>query len=243
MPKRRIPSPVSYWISVAGCVFMACALLKPEASVFQSGTKDEKLQTALVTSALVINEYLADPPPAPNGDANGDGTRDATQDEFVELVNTGATPLDISGFTISDATSTRFTIPSNKVIPPGEAAVVFGGGTPTGSFGNAAANGLVFAIGGAGLSLNNGADSIIIKDNFGVEAVRHNYPPPNSGIGQALTRSPDVTGGFVAHSSAAGSGGRLFSPGERASGIPFTTTDPLIISISPNAAIVGTGEL
>jgi hypothetical protein len=248
MPKRRIPSLLFHWISVSGCVFLgcvflACALLKPEASVFQSEIRNEKPQTASVTTMLVINEYLADPPAGLDGDANGDGTRDAAQDEFVELVNTGAVPLDISGFTISDATSIRFTIPPNRIIPPGEAAVVFGGGMPAGQFGNAGANGIVFAIGGAGLSLNNGGDSIIIKDNFGVEAVRHNYPPPNSGIGQAITRSPDVTGGFVAHSTATGSGGRLFSPGARASGTPFTTTDPVIIAISPNAAIVGSGEL
>jgi hypothetical protein len=206
-------------------------------------TRDEIRRTTLVTAALAVNEYLADPPPGPAGDANEDGTRDATQDEFVELVNTGAAPLDISGYTISDATTVRFTVPSGRIIPPGEAAVVFGGGIPTGSFGNAGANGLVFAIGGAGLSLNNGGDSIIIKDNLGAEAARHDYPPPNSGIGQAITRSPDVTGSFVAHSSATGSGGRLFSPGTRANGISFTTTDPVIILISPDAATVGSGEV
>jgi hypothetical protein len=207
--------------------------------------KTAGMRTALVAGALVINEYLADPPPGPGlaGDANGDGVRDAAQDEFVELVNTTAATLDISGFTISDATAVRFTVPAGRAIPPGEAAVIFGGGTPTGPFGNAAANGLVFAIGGAGLSLNNGGDSIIVKDNFGAEAARHDYPPPNSGIGQALTRSPDVTGSFVAHSSAAGGGGRLFSPGTRVSGTPFTTTDPVIISVAPNAAIVGSGEV
>lgn len=201
------------------------------------------MRTASVTGALAINEYLADPPPGAAGDANGDGVRDAAQDEFVELVNTTAAPLDISGFTISDTTAVRFTVPPGRAIPPGEAAVVFGGGTPTGPFGNAGANGLLFAIGGAGLSLNNGGDSIIVKDNFGAEAVRHDYPPPNSGIGQAITRSPDVTGNFVAHSSAAGGGGRLFSPGTRANGIPFTTTDPVIISVAPNAAVVGSGEV
>ncbi|HEX8090581.1 MAG TPA: IPT/TIG domain-containing protein, partial [Blastocatellia bacterium] len=137
----------------------------------------------------------------------------------------------------------RFTVPPGRAIPPGEAAIVFGGGTPAGSFGNAWANGLVFAIGGAGLSLNNGGDSIIVKDNLGAEAARQDYPPPNSGIGQALTRSPDVTGNFVAHSSVAGSEGRLFSPGTRANGTPFTTTDPVIISVAPNAAVVGSGEV
>src|SRR5439155_18499842 len=117
---------------------------------------------------LIINEYLADPPAGAAGDANGDGTRDGTQDEFVELVNEGTAPLNIGLFTISDATTTRFTFPAGKVIPPGEAAVVFGGGTAIGAFGNAAVNGLVFVAGGSGLSLNNGGDTITIKDNLGV---------------------------------------------------------------------------
>src|ERR687885_710153 len=113
--------------------------------------------------SLVINEYLADPPDGTAGDANGDGTRSATQDEFVELVNSGATPLNISGFKIKDTDAVRFTFPANTIIPPGESTVVFGGGTPTGAFGNAAANGLVFTASG-GLSLNNDMDMITVQD-------------------------------------------------------------------------------
>src|SRR4051794_31368354 len=37
--------------------------------------------------SLIINEYMASPPAGIAGDANGDGTRSATQDEFIELVN------------------------------------------------------------------------------------------------------------------------------------------------------------
>ena len=43
-------------------------------------------------AVLLINEVLADPP-ALIGDANRDGTISATQDEFVELVNTGSDPV------------------------------------------------------------------------------------------------------------------------------------------------------
>ena len=192
---------------------------------------------------LIINEYLADPPAGASGDANGDGTRDGTQDEFVELVNNGAAPLNIGLFTISDSTTTRFTFPAGKVIPPGEAAVVFGGGTPTGAFGNAAANGLVFAAGGSGLSLNNGGDTITIKDNLGVTVTSLTFGATEGGAHQSITRSPDITGGFAIHSTAAGSGGRLFSPGTRVNGSPFTTTDPVIASISPDLVVVGSGEL
>src|ERR1051325_7112758 len=116
------------------------------------------------TASIVINEYLADPagsgPGDLAGDANGDGVRDSSADEFVEIVNTGPAPVNFGLFTISDAAQIRFTVPAGKFIPPGEAAVVFGGGNPTGAFGNATANGLVFTAGSGGLSLNNGGDTI-----------------------------------------------------------------------------------
>lgn len=200
-----------------------------------------KLKPQVAT--LIINEYLADPPDGLAGDANGDGVRDASADEFVELVNNGAAPLNIGLFTISDATQTRFTVPAGKVIPPGEAAVVFGGGTPTGDFGNATANGLVFAVGGSGLSLNNGGDTITVKDGLAAVVDAVTYGSTEGNANQSITRSPDITGPFVEHSTAAGSGGALFSPGSRVNGAPFTTTDPVIDSISPVGMIAGAGDV
>ncbi|MFL6216274.1 MAG: lamin tail domain-containing protein [Blastocatellia bacterium] len=192
---------------------------------------------------LVINEYLASPPAGIAGDANGDGTRSATQDEFIELVNADTAPLNISGFTISDSTQVRYTIPANKIIPPGEAAVIFGGGSPTGAFGNAAANGLVFAVGGSGLSLNDGGDMIIVKDATATTVASLTYTAAEGGAGQALTRSPDITGSFVTHSTASGAGGRLFSPGTRVDGTTFTVPLPHIDSISPNFVVAGSGDV
>ncbi|HEY7547018.1 MAG TPA: lamin tail domain-containing protein, partial [Blastocatellia bacterium] len=157
-----------------------------------SSTKSNPEPLASITpqaATLIINEYLADPPPAPNGDANGDGVFNTTQDEFVELVNTGSVPLNISGFTISDALQVRYTIPSGKIIPSGEAAVIFGGGTPMGSFGNAGANLLVFAVGGAGLSLNNtGGDTITVKDSMGNIVDSLTYTSTEGNADQSITR-------------------------------------------------------
>jgi hypothetical protein len=190
----------------------------------------------------VINEYLADPPDGPPGDSNGDGTRDAAQDEFIELVNSSTAPLNVAGFTVSDAAQLRFTLPAGRVIPPGEAAVIFGGGTPSGPFGNASANNLVFAVGtSAGLSLNNGGDSIIIRDAAGAEVARRDYPAPEGSANQSITRSPDVQGAFAPHLSAPGSAGRPFSPGTLVNGLSFTSTDPVIDLISPEAVVVGSG--
>ncbi|MEW6127083.1 MAG: lamin tail domain-containing protein [Acidobacteriota bacterium] len=187
-------------------------------------------EPALEVVSLIINEYQADPADGIEGDANGDGTRSASQDEFVELVNTDSAPLDVSGFTISDAAQVRFTFPQGKIIPVGEAAVVFGGGTPMGDFGNAGNNGLVFAA--SGLNLNNGADSIIVKDHFGVEVTRRDYPSADGSANQSITLSPDISGDYVRHSLAAGSNGALFSPGRKITGEAFTVA-PLIANLSP----------
>jgi lamin tail-like protein/IPT/TIG domain-containing protein len=234
---KKFVSPFCVFVLAMVLMFSAVASLKT-----QSQSPAAALTPEVVD--LIINEYLADPPAGAAGDANRDGTRDGTQDEFVEVVNEGTTLLNIGLFTISDSTTTRFTFPAGKVIPPGEAAIVFGGGMPAGAFGNAAANGLVFvAAGGSGLSLNNGGDTIAIKDNLGVIVTSLTFGASEGGAHQSITRSPDITGGFTIHSTAAGSGGGFFSPGTRVNGSPFTTTDPVIASISPDLVVVGSGEL
>src|SRR6476661_1012473 len=50
---------------------------------------------------LVLNEILA----GPARDWDGSGTFSSRDDEWVELVNTGATPLDLGGFLITDGDS------------------------------------------------------------------------------------------------------------------------------------------
>ena len=219
-------------------------------SVFASKGAQEISSNILLApqvATLIVNEYLADPGGSSSGDlegdANGDGTRDSAADEFVELVNTGSAPLEVGLFTVSDGAQVRFTIPAGKVIPAGESALVFGGGTPTGAFGNATANGLVFTAGSGGLSLNNGGDTITIKDNLAATVTSVTFGSSEGGANQSITRSPDISGSFTTHSTAAGSGGALFSPGARVNGAPFTTTDPVIASISPDGAITGSGDV
>lgn len=89
----------------------------------------EALESRLMLSVsnFVINEIFAHPPDSVAGDANRDGTSDAAIDEFVEIVNYGATTEDISGWTISDGASVRHTFPAAKVIPEAQAIVKFVG--------------------------------------------------------------------------------------------------------------------
>ncbi|MCI0346361.1 MAG: lamin tail domain-containing protein, partial [Chloroflexi bacterium] len=178
---------------------------------------------------LLIHEIHADPANGAPGDANGDGTRDAEDDEFVELVNTGYAPLDISGWTISDGLSVRHTFAAGTIVPGREAVVVFGGGSPTGAFGNAAANGLVFTASTGGLSLNNTGDTVTVADAFAQVVQQVTYGSA-ANDNQSLTRDPDFTNTpLVKHTLAAGAGGARWSPGARNGGAAFTVPAGAVI--------------
>lgn len=77
----------------------------------------------------VITEVLYAVPTS-DGDANRDGTRDSAGDEFIELVNPHARPIDLRGYTISDSgegkARFKFTFPS-VLLEPGQVVVVFNG--------------------------------------------------------------------------------------------------------------------
>jgi hypothetical protein len=185
---------------------------------------DNTIDTTNISDTIyygfVLNEVLYDPPSGSPGDANGDGIRDANDDEFVELVNSSATSLDISGYKLYDAdrlsiNTANHEFPANTILNPGQAVVVFGGGTPTGNFGGS----LVFAASGQVLNLNNSGDILTIKNNndsilftFDVTVLSNN---PN----ESYTRFPDLYGNFTQHDSA--STGILFSPGTKADGTNF----------------------
>jgi uncharacterized repeat protein (TIGR01451 family) len=170
--------------------------------------------------SLVINEIHADPD-AVEGDANGDGKVNTGTDEFVEIVNVSGSDVNLTGWTLSDGIQVRHAFTSGTILEPGCAIVVFGGGTPTGTFGGAqvqtASTGL--------LGLNNGGDTVSIA--FSTAAVASTTYGAEGGNDQSITRCPDITGEFTPHITAdgppctpAGDGSR-FSPGTKVDETPF----------------------
>jgi len=79
---------------------------------------------------IVINEFLADPAADLSGDSNQDGVRSGSADEFIEILNFSDTAMDISGWSLTDAVSTRHVFPSTTVLSSFEYLVVFAGGSP-----------------------------------------------------------------------------------------------------------------
>ena len=157
---------------------------------------------------IVINEVHYNPVNSIAGDANGDGVRSASHDEFIELVNTEADSINLLGFTIHDAGGVIFTLPEIK-LGSYQALVIFGGGTPV-----AILNVKMLT---NALSLNNANNSVFIKNANGTTLDSMSYKT-NDGVGVSLVRSPEFTGLFVAHNTL---NSNLFSPGKTVNNLDF----------------------
>lgn len=180
-------------------------------------------------NSLLLNEVLYDPPAGNDGDANGDGIRHFDDDEFIELVNVSNQSIDISGYKFYDQENfvlgiANHVVPSNTIIEPNKAYVVFGGGTPTGSFGDA----IVHVASSAAFNLNTptsssgvgSGDTLTINDADGINVILFPITSPWSGSpDESYTLSPDICGDFEQHHFANSS--LLFSPGTKIDGSSF----------------------
>lgn len=161
---------------------------------------------------ISINEVLADPPTAAEdstlGDVNHDGVGDSFEDEFVELVNYGLDPIDISGWTLSDedAPGSEFTFPAGTVVPSLGFVTLFGGGSPQGFFG------LVFVDDGRiGNGLGNTGDTVELRRAG--ELVDVLVYGAEGGNNESMIRVPDGTGAWT-------------TPGEEGFPDPYTPHAP-----------------
>lgn len=168
-----------------------------------------------VQAFVVINEFLADPAAGLAGDANKDGVRSASNDEFVEILNYSPQPVDLTGWSLADASATRHIFPSQTLLSSYQYLVVFGGGAPhlTGVFWQLASTGT--------LSLNNTNETIFLRDVNAYVTDQIHYGSEGD-KDQSLTRFPEGTSPiFVAHKSLPQSAGAAFSPGTSVDGKPL----------------------
>ncbi len=142
---------------------------------------------------ISLNEVLADPPTSSGdplqGDVNRDGEGDSFEDEFIELVNFGTQPVEISGWTISDddAPGAEFVFPAGTIVPSMGFVTLFGGGSPQGF------SGLVFVDDGRiGNGLGNTGETVELKrDGILVDVLVYGAEAGNN---ESLIRVPDGTG-------------------------------------------------
>ena len=175
--------------------------------------------TDTIYYGFVLNEVLYDPPSGLDGDSNNDSLRDPNDDEFVEFVNDSDSIIDLSGYKIYDAERLALGTPNHEfpdgiLINPGQAVVVFGGGTPSGNFGGAQ----VFTASNQVLNLTNNGDLMTLTDSLGNTVIEFDVTPLSNNPNESYTRDPDLSGDFVQHN---GVSGTLFSPGTKTDGTPF----------------------
>ena len=145
-------------------------------------------------SALVINEFMADPNGDTDTDLNGDGTADSG-DEFVEIYNSGSQAVDLSGYQLDDEAEgggAPYTFPEGTELAPGAYAVVIGEANGR-SFGSFTASGVP--------SLNNGGDDIRLVAPSGTPVAEVTYSGAQATEGVSQARSPNGTGAFAAQTS------------------------------------------
>jgi uncharacterized protein (TIGR03437 family) len=217
-----------------------------------SGEVSATARLSIYPLSLVLNEVLADPPDGGAGDANHDGARSSTEDEFIELVNASTIDLNIGGYQLTTrgsggADTVRHTFAADTIVAPGTSVVVFGG-AQSAAFDPAHpafAGALIFNASSGGLSLTNGGSVVKLLDPSGatVELLAYGGAgEPDADRNQSLTRAPDVTGVYTAHEAAPGSGGRSFSPGTRVDASPFLDTVPITrIEVEPLSASIESG--
>lgn len=172
---------------------------------------------------VVINELLADP--AVGADPNQDGTADATEDEFVELVNAAGFSVDLEGLTLWDSQqdTPRHTFGPNSTLKPGEAVVVFGGGLPALAVDRCNAfpawnddNSLQL-----GLGMNNEGDTLTLRATDGTVVGSLTFD--GSIEDASIVLNPEISGTDYTHHSYVTDSVGAYSPCTLSTGAAFPT--------------------
>jgi len=138
-------------------------------------------------AALRLNEIMA----GPATDWDGSGVFSSRDDEWVEVVNDGAVPLDLSAFLLTDAGATpRFRF--SGVLDSGARLVVYGGDAYAWERDNGQP--------AFGLSLGNSGDSVLLweigpADTSLIDS--YTYQSHEAAADRAIGRLPDGNGAWA----------------------------------------------
>lgn len=186
---HQVPTELAGAVGVDGLVLDTRVVAPPPTLATDSAAlnmqhmgvlRDFELNDAAAPAQVRLDEVLANEPGS------------LTSGEFIELLNTGGSTADLSGWTLSDATAARHVFPAGSTLAPGARLYVMGATASTG-----------------GLSLNNGGDSVVVSDAAGTVVDSLTYPSAlasKDGVSMQWTSS-----GFVLHTLVSA---RPCSPGE-----------------------------
>lgn len=181
----------------------------------------KRLATILAALALLIpisskadvrlEEVYAKVSPGLLGDANRNGVREVWADEFVEIINNGFSPVNISGWLLTDESNDAFVFPPGTIINPGERLVVFGSGDPAIIAREFRGIKVFLDDGSIGNGLNDTGDTVFLFDNNGnlIDLVSNADVPGGWDNDQSIAR--DESGHWVQHEELPGVD--IYSPG------------------------------
>lgn len=180
-------------------------------------------------SGIIFNEIL----PQPNAgggtgfDTDGSGSVSAL-DEYVELFNSSAVAVDISGWELWDpGTGNWFTFPAGSILEPGAYALVVVGVQAGGSLPALGPDDLAFNTGRSSALINNAGDNAYLVDtgsNTFITAAFGNWPVIDPTDPADWANAPSSTAalpGFPAGATQVGAG-EYFGPITRGSSLART---------------------
>jgi DNA/RNA endonuclease G (NUC1) len=190
-------------------------------------------QPAVGAAPIVINELMADPAKATGGASFG---------EWFEVKNTGATPIDLQGWTIASTGQPDHVIASSVIVAPGGYAVLGRSNDATRN-GGVTVNYSYFTGSTSTTIFLDNTDILILRDGTGatVDSVRWTTSATMvSGVTRALkdatTNNANVDGANWGYSTTTFGAGDYGTPG--AANAPVSDTPPIV----PNT-ITFTGRL
>lgn len=140
---------------------------------------------------VLINEVL----PEPGSDTNGDGVNNFQEEQFVEIFNPDPlVEIDLDAWGLRIGLGVRFIFPTESILGPRQAVVVFGGGILTDPCHYKGFGFLNINSNGDAISLRTPTGSTVHSMTFSGTAV-----PPN--VSLALDPDGITSGGFVPHIS------------------------------------------
>ena len=149
--------------------------------------RPQPISTPATVSPLVLNEILA----GPARDWDGNGLFSSRDDEWVEILNIDAAPLDLPGWLITDGDQIpRYGLSGN--LAPGRRRVIFG----SDAYNWERANGQP----AFGLSLSNSGDKVMLWKVTGADTVlmdSYAYSSHEAAADRSIGRVPDGSGTWV----------------------------------------------
>ena len=188
------------------------------------------------TFSLVVNEVNS----IPQSDLNGDSVVNS-DDEFVEIINVSASPIDLTGYTLEDEFNLIHNFRDGTVLGPGCALLVVGKDFSWGSSANfGTAEVQIASETFSGLRLTDSGDQVKIFNDLGDEVYLVDVPDltgtPSDGS-YVLSTDADATSGYVRHLTLNAS--ETSSPGTTSvAGAPFCnlTSTLSVLAVPPSVA-------